>query len=76
MIKSYLRTSVKNSTPENIRSPDVLLKTVKHIVNMILDANFYVNVPFKNPRDPNNKERTHTLDNIYYFASDRFKAIR
>ncbi|KAL4450898.1 hypothetical protein ABPG74_011740 [Tetrahymena malaccensis] len=76
MVKAYLRTSQTNTQPENIRPPDVLLLTTKYLVNKILDANFYVNVPFKYPRDKQGKRRSHTFDDIYNFISDRFKAIR
>lgn len=51
MIKSHLRTSESNTKPENIRPPDVLLTTMKYIVTKILDANFYMNIPFKYPVD-------------------------
>lgn len=76
MIKSYLRTNVDNTSAENVRPPDVLLLTTKYIVNKVLDANFYLNIPFKYPRDKNNKRRSHTFEDIFLFAGDRFKAIR
>lgn len=76
MIKAYLRTSDQNTSSDNIRPPDVLLLTTKYIVNKILDANFYANIPFKYPRDRQGKRRSHTFDDIYNFACDRFKAIR
>lgn len=65
MIKSSSVDTIESSTPDNIRSPDVLLKTTKYIVKRILDANFYVNIPFKYPKDSNNKSRAHTFGDVY-----------
>ena len=76
MIKSYIRNEQGGAKPDEVRPPDMLFKTVKYLVDQIVDTDIMLNTKYKLPLGSNNKKRMNTFTEVYDFINDRFKACR
>jgi hypothetical protein len=64
----------KFSNPDNLRTPDTLMRTVEFLLEKVVDAD-HPNSEFKKPL-LNMVERSITFEDIWAYMTSRFEIIR